>query len=122
METIYIGLLMTIKESPSKTQGSYCCQDGNSIIVEYAGTCYRPASDVDLSQCADNAKVFRTKAVWDTGANMSGISEALARKMGLLPVDKGIGVSSTGQTEIVYYMLDVKIAENIVYKKVKVGG
>ena len=98
------------------------CDEQVSIIVEYAGTCYRPASDVDLSQCADNAKVFRTKAVWDTGANMSGISEALARKMGLLPVDKGIGVSSTGQTEIVYYMLDVKIAENIVYKKVKVGG
>ena len=66
--------------------------------------------------------IFQVDAIWDTGASMSCISEEFARKYNLQPVSKGIGVTPAGNIDIVYYIVDVLISQDIVIKNLYVAG
>lgn len=102
--------------------------DGNVIFLnhlftmEYENLVQRIISDVDICACIDGSPKHRIKAIWDTGALTSCISNKLARKMGLQVVDTGIGVTPTGQTEIQYYFVDVHISDDIIIPNVCVAG
>lgn len=83
----------------------------------------RIITPIDISECTSNSIKTRIDcAVWDTGAVTSCISDKLAREMGVLPVDNGIGVTPSGAIDIVYYMLDIYLSPEIVIKNLKVAG
>ena len=92
------------------------------FTMEYQNIAHRLVTPVDVSACVDGSPLFRMDAIWDTGATTSCISEPIARKMGLLPIEKGVGVSTTGQTDISYYLVDVSISPTVRVPNLKVGG
>lgn len=117
--------LFSILEKEAETEFKL---DGNIIFLdhlftmEYQELIQRIMSDVDICACVDGAPKHRTKAIWDTGALTSCISNKLARKMGLQVVDIGVGVTATGQAEIQYYFVDVHISDSMIIRNVKVAG
>ena len=50
------------------------------------------------------------------------IAERTAREMGLQPIDNGIIVTATDQTEVPIYMVDVYMTKNLVIRNLKVFG
>ena len=46
----------------------------------------------------------------------------MARKLGLHPVDTGVGVSATGQQDITYYIVDICLSPEMVFRNVKIAG
>lgn len=94
----------------------------HSFTMEYQKLMQRLTTSIDVSQCMENAPVFRVEAIWDTGSMTSGISNKMARKIGLQPIDNGVGVTPAGQIEILYYYVDVCISQGIVMENVKIAG
>lgn len=117
-----IGLFSILeKGAESKPEGNVIFLD-HLFTMEYENLIQRIISDVDICVCTDNSPKHRIKAIWDTGALTSCISNKFARKMGLQVVDTGIGVTPTGQTEIQYYFVDVHISDDIIIPNVRVAG
>ena len=46
----------------------------------------------------------------------------MARKLGLRPVDTGVGISTTGKQDITYYIVDIVLTPEMVFKNVKIAG
>lgn len=109
------------KEAEMKSEGSVIFLD-HLFTMEYSKLVQRIVTDVNVCACMDDAPQYKTKAIWDTGALTSCISDTLVRKMGLQIVDTGIGVTATGQTDIQYYFLDVHISDSIIIQNLKVAG
>ena len=116
------GLITTVQQM-SGTENNQITFCDYTLTAEYDNTVLRIATPVDICECTDRAIKFRIeKALWDTGSTSSCISERLARKMGLRPIDKGIGITAVGQIEIPYYLLDVHITDDIIFRNVKAAG
>lgn len=79
-------------------------------------------TQADLSLCTPGAQWIRVKALWDTGAITSCVSERFIKKIGAQPCDTGVGVSSTGQVDISYYFLNIRLAGNIIFQNVRVAA
>ena len=94
----------------------------HSFTMEYESLMQRLAIPIDICQCTDESPLFRIKALWDTGAMTSCISDKMARKIGLKPIDNGIGVTPAGQIEIQYYFVDIYLSRDIVIPNIKVAG
>lgn len=90
--------------------------------MEYQKLAQRLTTLIDISACVEDAPLIRVKTLWDTGARTSCISDKMARKMGLQPIDNGVGVTPAGQIDIYYYFVDVHISKNMVIHNVKVAG
>ena len=121
--TVYIGVVDTKKKSPSCDVENSVVYANSTITNRYSGIANRLITSLCVQECLDNAERFRIEhALWDTGASGSCISERMARKMGLHPVDTGVGISSIGQQDILYYIVDVRLSDDIVFKNMKIAG
>ena len=124
MQTM-IGLIttgdqVTKKEDNEKGQLSY---DTSSVSMVYDNLVQRIVTATDISMCVDDAQIYRVeKTLWDTGALTSCISEKMARHIGLVPIDTGVGVTPAGQLEICYYLLDIHLSNKVVFHNMKVAG
>ncbi|MBR2189305.1 MAG: retroviral-like aspartic protease family protein [Eubacterium sp.] len=121
MRKTYSGLVYAADqmflEKGSQTHGL------NGIRVEYNDIAARITSDLDIGDPSREDAVRRIRdAVWDTGAVKSIIAESTAREMGLQPIDNGIIVTATDQTEVPIYMVDVYMTKNLVIRNLKVFG
>ncbi|SHK31292.1 retropepsin-like aspartic protease [Hespellia stercorisuis] len=120
-----IGLIETDgqaadKKCLEKRQLKY---DKNLVSAEYDKCIQRIVTAVDICMCTDDAQIYRIeRSLWDTGSSTSCISEKLARKLGLLPIDTGVGVTPTGQLDISYYLLDIYLSNKVVFHNMKVAG
>lgn len=117
----YIGLVQTEeRKAKSNATEQYC---GKSVCIEYDTTVSRIVTSIDISKCTDDSPIYRIMdTIWDTGATTSVISERMARKIGLQPVDVGIGITPAGRLEIPYYMLDIHLSKDLTIPNVKVCG
>ena len=95
----------------------------NYFVIHYNEIVQRISTEIDISECYDGAENHEIKkAVWDTGATTSVISESLARKFGLRSIGHGNIVTSIGQREVPIFELDIHLTRNITLKRVKVFG
>lgn len=120
---IYIGLLDVGQEKREaviqRTESYTDC----ALTVQYSGLANRLTTSLDIRECTDTSERFQIdKALWDTGSSGSCISERMARKLGLHPVDTGVGVSATGQQDITYYIVDICLSPEMVFRNVKIAG
>ena len=107
------------KDSP-RGQASYCNQ---VYTMEYTERVQRLVTTISISAGMDGFAVFSIeKAAWDTGSTQSCISETMARKLGLQPIDKGVGITASGDVEIPYYMADIYLTPDIVFRNMKICG
>lgn len=119
--TAFIGLA---QEADRLFERDYrLTQIKNGLRIEYDEVVQRISTELDISECNDSENLHRIKkAVWDTGATTSSISNRLAEHFGLRPVDVGIIVTATGQVEVPIYMLDLHLTKDIILKNIKVFG
>lgn len=117
------GLITTDQQAGGKNKNNQITFCDYTLTAEYDDKVLRLSTPVDICECVDHTPKFRIeKALWDTGSTSSCISERLARKMGLRPIDKGVGITAGGQIEIPYYLVDVHITDEIVFRNVKAAG
>jgi hypothetical protein len=91
----------------------------NYFVIHYNEIVQRISTEIDISECYDGAENHEIKkAVWDTGATTSVISESLARKFGLRSIGHGNIVTSIGQREVPIFELDIHLTRNITLKRV----
>ena len=121
---VYIGVIDTKEKNRQYDDIEKTTVYANSIITNrYSGIINRLTTSLSIQECMDNAERFRIEnALWDTGASSSCISEKMARNLGLRPVDTGVGISSIGQQDILYYIVDVCLSDDIVFKNMKIAG
>ena len=119
----YIGLMDTKEKSQVHEVENVIVYADSTITDRYSGIANRLTISLCVRECIDDAERFRIEhALWDTGTSSSCISERMARKLGLRPVDTGIGISSIGQQDISYYIVDVCLSDEIVFKNMKIAG
>lgn len=95
----------------------------NIFTAEYGEKVNRLVTPVTVQECGGKKpSVMIDKAIWDTGAVMSCISEEIVRRENMQPVDNGVLVTLTGQKDIMYYYLDIRLSEKIILHNVKVAG
>lgn len=107
-------------ENFKKIDSTVCFCDC-AFIKDYNGIVQRITAPIDIRTCGSE-KWYRINAIWDTGAMISCISRSMVQKLKLQPVEEGVGVSATGQTEILYYFLDVNLSDKIKFCEMKVAG
>ena len=122
-QNVYVGLLDTCESRSEAEAESTPAYADSAITNRYDGIANRLITSLDIRECTDGAEGFRiNKALWDTGASSSCISERMARKLGLRPVDTGVGISTTGKQDITYYIVDIVLTPEMVFKNVKIAG
>jgi hypothetical protein len=120
-----IGLLTPLDKNKNENTDAlnfrtYC---NHLLTVEYSELMQRLTTSIDVCECADNMPLFRIdNALWDTGSLTSAISFEMARKFGLKPIDDGVCVTASGQIAVSYYLLDIHISDDMVFKNIKVAG
>ena len=92
------------------------------FTAEYDGEVNRLYTPVTIRECGSSTNVMIDKAIWDTGANASCIAEEIAKRENMHPVETGIIATLAGQVEVAYYIVDIKLSEDIVIEHVKVAG
>lgn len=114
-----LGLLDTI-EKPIINNGCLVVTEENKKInINYKKGTRRIVSKIGIKVSSDKM-VSEISAVWDTGASMSFINESLARKLNLTPIDTGKTVTVNGISDAVYYIVDVVLSHDIIFKNLKV--
>ena len=93
------------------------------LTSEFPGCTQRLLTPITVRASRGHSPFIQIEAaVWDTGAVTSCISEEIARREGLKPIDQGIVKTPAGQQDVLYYFTDVHITEEIVIRGVKVAG
>ena len=112
-----IGLLSTLDFIGEDTDNLVSI-DKNTVRIRYNKTVQRIYIPIQISACHDSPK-YLVNAVIDTGAIMSCVSQELARKMKLTPIDTTVLVTANSQSEAPSYMVDV-FFDTMCIKNVKV--
>lgn len=118
---VELGLLDTNDTYIGGNKMPMITKSKNKIRVMYEKGIPRIKSKIDLMVAHDDS-IYEIDALWDTGASMSFINEKLARKLKLIPVDTGKVVTINGSKEAVYYIVDVALSGDIVFRNLKVCG
>lgn len=74
-------------------------------------------SDVKVSahkELFPNAILRDYKAIWDTGATNTAISERVAKECNLIPISKGISNTANGQRTVNVYVIDLYLPNNVI--------
>ena len=81
-------------------------------------------TDLTVSSIASThpGKKIACDAIWDTGANASAISLAVARKLGLMPVSTAFFATANGRCEMPMYMVDLTLPNGHCLKNIMVSG
>lgn len=115
--------LITTEEPEIKSENRQLIYCDTLIVAKYDKTVMRLVTSLDIQACTGGAPLYRVdRALWDTGATVSGISERLAEEMKIQPVDTGVMLTPSGQKDIVYYLVDIHMSEDMVFRNVKIGA
>ena len=96
---------------------------GRTLKVEYSRAVNRLTVPVHINKPNEPLESFFVPdAVFDTGSSGTVISSRFAQERSLVPVDTGIGVSATGKIPVNYYIIDLRISDQIVFPGIKVVG
>ena len=73
----------------------------NATTIKYTGKAAQILTRVSVSTPSyyENQKTVETLALWDTGANISGISPCIAKKLGIQPTDYMSTFGISGEEE-----------------------
>lgn len=70
---------------------------------------------------AENDKrLFKTKALWDTGATNSVITKDTVSKLGILPISKTIASHAGGESTVNVYLINIYLPNKIIIPGVRV--
>ena len=88
----------------------------NSFTIMYNGVVDKITTDTTIVNADNNLTV---KALWDTGANCSCISEELVKLLNLSPAGKVSFYTPSGSGLAYTYLVDIILPNNMKIKQVK---
>ena len=95
----------------------------NVFMAGYEEKANRLITPVTVQESGGNAEsILINKAIWDTGTVVSCISDEIARRENMKPVDSGVLATLTGQKEIVYYFLDIWLSKDVKVAGISMAG
>ena len=74
------------------------------------------------SQLAKPSEQKTIRAIWDTGAEMSAISQDFVQKLGLIPVGKAKNYTAGGMVNVDIFVINIKLPSNIEFSMIPVTG
>lgn len=73
------------------------------------------------SNSPDNTAIFKTKALWDTGATNSVITAGTATTLALKPISKAKVFHAGGESMVNVYLINVYLPNNLIIPNVRVS-
>lgn len=93
---------------------------GNCFTGEFKGLARVLYSPVNIENALDKTKKENGKALWDTGATGSLITQAMAKKLGLLPISKAPITTPSGSKLSDVYLVNLYLPNKVVIPEMKV--
>lgn len=126
IDVIWNGIIVPAgqkDESEHQIAPSRVAYVDNVFMAGYEEKANRLITPVTVREPGGNTEsILINKAIWDTGAVVSCISDEIAKRENMKPVDSGVLATLTGQKEIVYYFLNIWLSKDILIPNVKVAG
>ena len=76
----------------------------------------------DLNRGVKHPLVTQVTAIWDTGAEMSSISEEVVQSMGLVPVGRARNYTAGGEIEVNIYVINILLPCDVNFAMIPVTG
>lgn len=76
----------------------------------------------DLSKGVKHPPITNVTAIWDTGAEMSSISEKIVQAMGLVPVGRAKNYTAGGEIDVNIYVINILLPCNVSFAMIPVTG
>lgn len=76
----------------------------------------------ELGRSVLRPQYIQVSAIWDTGAEMSSISETVADNMGLVPVGRARNFTAGGEIEVNIYIVNILLPCDVSFVMVPVTG
>lgn len=95
----------------------------NKIIAHSAFTCNYPLlvnQLITMAVIANGDKKIEVPALWDTGATITCISEAVVSELGLIPTGLRDIKTPSGSMSVGTYSVDIKLPNNVTIRDMEV--
>lgn len=69
----------------------------------------------------DEKKLYKTKALWDTGATHSAITPQTAKELNLVPTGRALVTHAAGETSVLTYLINVVLPNKVIIQGVRVS-
>jgi len=76
----------------------------------------------DLNKGAKHPPITNVTAIWDTGAEMSSVSEKIVQAMGLVPVGRARNYTAGGEIDVNIYVINILLPCNVSFAMIPVTG
>lgn len=76
----------------------------------------------DLSKRVNHPPVTQVTAIWDTGAEMSSVSETIIQSMGLVPVGRARNYTAGGEIDVNIYVINILLPCDVNFAMIPVTG
>lgn len=76
----------------------------------------------DLNKGLKHPPITNVTAIWDTGAEMSSISETVVKTMGLVPVGRARNYTAGGEIEVNIYVINILLPCDVHFAMIPVTG
>lgn len=119
---IFIGLMDVVNPNvtePKELDLGQTIICDSTIVTEYKKAVNRPITQIYIG--TQGNPHYLVKALWDTGSTTSCISKRFASKMGIQPINTGVGLSASEKFDISYYLLNLYMSNELVIENVKVA-
>jgi hypothetical protein len=90
-----------------------------SFTTTYKGIVLAPVTDIQISEAFDpraggtHPPAFPFKAIWDTGATHSVVTDAVVKKLGLAPVSKRKSHTGGGVVDADVYLMNMMLPNRV---------
>ena len=95
------------------------------IVKEYCGIASEICGEVEISSSLPERgtkRSFHCNAIWDTGATASGISDTVARRLGLSAVNYVFIETANGKCEVPSYIIDIRLPGGHTIERINATG
>ena len=96
----------------------------SAFATEYQGIVRAVVSDIGIvtDVTTDTVQAVKCKALWDTGAVYSVISNAFAAKLGLIEFDRGRNYTAQGSYETSVYLASIVLPSGMIVPDLRISS
>ena len=96
----------------------------SAFATEYQGIVRAVVSDIGIvtGVTTDTVQAVKCKALWDTGAVYSVISNAFAAKLGLIEFDRGRNYTAQGSYETSVYLASIVLPSGMIVPDLRISS
>ncbi len=100
--------------------------DKHAFTVRYPGIQRVPYTEIHICEPSEMERIghdramVKFKAIWDTGASRSVITQPVIEKLGLIPRDRIVSYTANGQRDSLVYIVNFLLPNRVIFPFVQV--